>query len=173
MEPAGRAGDLEQPERVNGRGRARRHRGRRGSREQRREHIASPSVPESEDFNPEVVRQASAPEFHGASEPQQGEMPRVQAAHSTERASEPARTEPHEHTEALGKPDSGEQVRRRSTVREPALAAAQDQANTFAKPADVKPAEPIEPVISSSTESERSDRPPRSGWWSKRVFGRS
>ncbi|MET0538238.1 MAG: Rne/Rng family ribonuclease [Xanthobacteraceae bacterium] len=173
MQPAGQAGDLEQPERVNGRGRARRHRGRRGNREQRREHIASPSAPESEEFNPEVVRQASAPEFHGASEPQQGEMPRILAAHSTERASEPARAEPHEPVEALGKPDSGEQVRRRSTVREPALAASQDQANTFAKPADGKPAEPIEPVISSSTESERTNRPPRSGWWSKRVFGRS
>ena len=173
MEPAARAGDLEQPERVNGRGRTRRNRGRRGSREPRREHIASPSAPESEDFNPEVVRQASAPEFHGASEPQQSEMPRVQAAHSTEGATEPARAEPHEHAEALGKPDSGEQVHRRSTVREPALAAPQDQANTFAKPADVKPAEPIETVISSSTESERSNRPPRSGWWSKRVFGRS
>jgi hypothetical protein len=30
----------------------------------------------------------------------------------------------------------------------------------------------VEPVVSSSTESESGDRPRRSGWWSKRVLGK-
>jgi hypothetical protein len=34
----------------------------------------------------------------------------------------------------------------------------------------VPPAEPI--VVSSSEESEASDRPRRAGWWSKRALGK-
>jgi hypothetical protein len=30
----------------------------------------------------------------------------------------------------------------------------------------------VEPVVSSPAENESSDRPRRSGWWSKRVLGR-
>jgi hypothetical protein len=43
-------------------------------------------------------------------------------------------------------------------------------APSFTPPA---PAPSIEPVESSSAESEDSDRPRRSGWWSKRVLGKS
>jgi hypothetical protein len=55
-------------------------------------------------------------------------------------------------------------------VREPALVTSPDHGNTQA---DTPRSEAMEPVISSSTESDRGDRPPRSGWWSRRVFGRN
>jgi hypothetical protein len=81
--------------------------------------------------------------------------------------------EAHQHPPESGdvKSGSSEQARRRSTVREPALVASQDHASSQ-QDTSPKPGA-VEPVISSSTDSERGDRPPKSGWWSKRIFGRS
>jgi ribonuclease E len=62
-----------------------------------------------------------------------------------------------------------EPPRRRSTVREPAPAGLTGEA---AAPAIAHPAEPPQPVVSGPTESEDSDRPRRSGWWSKRALGK-
>jgi ribonuclease E len=62
-----------------------------------------------------------------------------------------------------------EPQRRRSTVREPAPATLTGEA---AAPAIAHPAEPPQPVVSGPTESEDSDRPRRSGWWSKRALGK-
>jgi ribonuclease E len=67
---------------------------------------------------------------------------------------------------------ASEPPRRRSTVREPAPQASRDDASSSAPPFTA-PEPPIEPVVSSSAESDDSDRPRRSGWWSKRVLGKS
>jgi ribonuclease E len=64
-----------------------------------------------------------------------------------------------------------ESPRRRSTVREP-VAHAQHHDESVPAPAFASPAPAVEPVVSSSTESESSDRPRRSGWWSRRVLGK-
>ncbi len=60
--------------------------------------------------------------------------------------------------------------RRRSTVREPAPTAFQEEGRI--PPAHATSSAPAEPVVSSSAESESSDRPRRSGWWSKRALGK-
>src|SRR5262245_54754058 len=69
-------------------------------------------------------------------------------------------------------PPTAEPPRRRSTVREPAPQALRDEASPPA-PSFTPPAPSIEPVVSGSAESEDSDRPRRSGWWSKRALGKS
>ena len=64
-----------------------------------------------------------------------------------------------------------EPPRRRSTVREPAPVALRDEGSEPA-PDFVPPPPLAEPVVSSPAESESSDRPRRSGWWSKRALGK-
>jgi len=68
-------------------------------------------------------------------------------------------------------PASEQPARRRSTVREPALASLHDQTGESSPPLTPTPIS-AEPVVSSSTENEPVDRPRRSGWWSKRIMGR-
>jgi hypothetical protein len=57
-------------------------------------------------------------------------------------------------------------------VREPAPQALRDEESPAA-PSFTPPASSIAPVVSSPPESDDSDRPRRSGWWSKRVLGKS
>ncbi len=113
---------------------------------------------------------SSEPEFGGTPAPQPAE---IAAAETTfpmqEREAEPSRLEPQEHPEEPVLEQ--EHARRRSTVREPAITTSQDHSSDHSASSS-KSEEPLEPVISSSTESQSSDRRPRSGWWSKRVFGR-
>jgi ribonuclease E len=71
---------------------------------------------------------------------------------------------------ALPQPSLVEAPRRRSTVREPAPLAARDEG--AAPTARFTPSPPAEPVVSSPAESESSDRPRRSGWWSRRALGK-
>ena len=167
-EPTGHAGEAEESVRANGGGRGRRRRGRRGGREHRRD---------------QSTRGEEAAEFaHANSELELAPTPPLPAESTAaetvypvqEQPVEPSRLEPQEHPAetALAKADSVEHARRRSTVREPAMATSQDHSSTHTDELS-KPTEPLEPVISSSTESEGSARPPRSGWWSRRVFGRS
>ena len=69
---------------------------------------------------------------------------------------------------------AAERSRRRSTVREPAAQVLREQVLREEGPASEPPPAPptptAEPVVSSTAESES---PRRSGWWSKRVLGRS
>ena len=89
----------------------------------------------------------------------------------------PAEARPQEAPSAqiadpVPEPTAAEPPRRRSTVREPAPQTSRDEASAPA-PSFTPPAPSIEPVVSSPAESEDSDRPRRSGWWSKRVLGKS
>jgi ribonuclease E len=73
---------------------------------------------------------------------------------------------------AVSEPAVSEAPRRRSTVRERAPQAMSDDASS--PPPSFTPPDPsIEPVVSSSAESETGERPRRSGWWSRRVLGKS
>jgi ribonuclease E len=87
----------------------------------------------------------------------------------------PPASEPHDAapppTEAPADAAVTESPRRRSTVREP-VAHAQHHDESVSAPSFTSPAPAVEPVVSSSTESESSDRPRRSGWWSRRVLGK-
>jgi ribonuclease E len=67
---------------------------------------------------------------------------------------------------------AAERSRRRSTVREPVTQVLRDDGPAAAPPA-ASPMPAAEPVVSSPAENESSDRPRRSGWWSKRVLGRN
>jgi hypothetical protein len=65
--------------------------------------------------------------------------------------------------------DESEPRRRRSTVREPAPTASAGEAPQPAQPPPSPPAP--QPVITEVGEGESTDRPRRSGWWSKRLAG--
>jgi ribonuclease E len=67
-------------------------------------------------------------------------------------------------------PAQPEPPRRRSTVREPAPAVTASEAP---QPPSTQPAAPPapEPVVTEVGESESTERPRRSGWWSRRIAG--
>jgi ribonuclease E len=172
-EPASPAADTDEGVRTNGGGRGRRRRGRRGGREHRR-HPTGQGEAGSEAAEAEPMHgTADAAQERKPASQELEQIPAAEAIPSHEQRAEPAHAEADEHAEpdeSLAKVSSGEQTRRRSTVREPALVTSPDHGNTQA---DTPRSEAMEPVISSSTESDRGDRPPRSGWWSRRVFGRN
>jgi len=103
------------------------------------------------------------------------EPERVAASVEPQRADEPA-PEPVPPNEP---PTQAEQPRRRSTVREPAP--------FFAGSAPVQPPalpasagetrasepEPAAPSPDRSAETESADRPRRTGWWARRLAGKS
>ncbi len=163
------AGDSERT-RANG-GRGRRRRGRRGGREHRRDQTAAR---EDELSGSTLGHTSSDADPGGTSGAEPAQITAVEPVHPTpEPPLEHVNVEAHQHPAESGgaKSATSEQARRRSTVREPALVASQDHASSQ-QDNSPKPGA-IEPVISSSTESERDERPPKSGWWSKRIFGRS
>ncbi len=66
-------------------------------------------------------------------------------------------------------PPAEEPPRRRSTVREPAPTSGNQEAS---QPAPTLPPPPApQPVITELGESEDTNRPRRSGWWSRRSAG--
>jgi ribonuclease E len=173
---AGGAAGAEFNAESNGEGeRPRRRRGRRGGRRNRRERDGELSSPEIDGIEPDLARAAPDLEvappavtqmqpWQAASEPQpdprahgvahaQGQAPDAHAAGSDLSATTPS-----------------EPARRRSTVREPALAAARAQA-TEPAPTDTVIAVSAEPAVASSAQADNGDRPRRAGWWSKRLLG--
>src|SRR5262249_17554705 len=148
---------------------------------------------EGESFAPEAVGEPELIEAGSADEPT-GEAvapavadpelePRA-ASHPETPSDEPPRTEitPQEAQSApiphLPGPEAAAPEpppRRRSTVREPAAQGWGDDksppAPSFTPPFTPPVPSSIEPVVSSSAEGE-TDRPRRSGWWSKRVLGK-
>jgi ribonuclease E len=175
----------ERPAEAHGEGeRRRRRRGRRGGRRNRRgregESFAPDGSPEPELAS--AVYDLDQPAPVAAAEPPvtpiaESEPRTVPIAEPRDDVQPPAETRPRETPSAqiagpAPEPPAAEPPRRRSTVREPAPQALRDEASPPA-PSFTPPASSIEPVESSPAESEDSDRPRRSGWWSKRVLGKS
>jgi ribonuclease E len=163
----------------NGEGeRRRRRRGRRGGRRNRRDREAPPGTYMLE---PELAGAATG--LAAVSYLDDAPLPVTNVQPPTaiaERQTDaPANAEAHAQDQpsastAQPSPSStttSEPAPRRSTVREPALTSLRDEAAEPA-PSLTSPPAPAEPVVSSSAASENSDRPRRSGWWSKRVLGR-
>jgi ribonuclease E len=181
-EAADGGGDLERPAESHGEGeRRRRRRGRRGGRRNRRGR-------EGESFAPGTGGEPDLAhaDFEGGSiaepAPQaataEPEFPPMPIAEPRSDVRTSADAEPQEvrsappASPAVSEPTASETPRRRSTVREPAPQALQNDADP-APPSFTPHVPSIEPVVSSSAESESSDRPRRAGWWSKRVLGKS
>jgi ribonuclease E len=160
--------------------RRRRRRGRRGGRRNRRDREGE--APFASDRGragePELNRAAADFDDGPATEPlHEQPMAREPIAEPQRDTPPPTAVEPQDERPAPvavpALPDTiapaPEPPRRRSTVREPAPVGLTGEA---AAPAIAHPAEPPQPVISGPTESEDSDRPRRSGWWSKRALGK-
>ena len=172
--------------------RRRRRRGRRGGRRNRRgregEGVAAEGgngeQPEFEhaarDADDGIAAEPEAPAMHvPVAEPHhdlgQQSDPHSQSASAPETPPEPTHM-PAPQIAASAGPETAaaERSRRRSTVREPAAQVLREQVLREEGPASEPPPAPptptAEPVVSSTAESES---PRRSGWWSKRVLGRS
>ena len=144
--------------------RGRRRRGRRGGRRNRhdrdRNGDAAPDMNEvpspQHSFGPgdELAPPAAAePELKEA-------VADLDSAPPTPVSAEP----PHAEQQA-------EPPRRRSTVRERAPIGGSDDAPPPAATAPVAPAPAPEPVITEVAETEGTDRPRKTGWWSRRFAG--
>ena len=172
--------------------RRRRRRGRRGGRRNRRgregEGVAAEGgngeQPEFEqaarDADDGIAAEPEAPAMHvPVAEPHHDLGPQSdlhsQSASAPETPPEPTHM-PAAQIAASAGPETAatERSRRRSTVREPAAQVLREQVLREDGPASEPPPAPptptAEPVVSSTAESES---PRRSGWWSKRVLGRS
>jgi ribonuclease E len=194
------AARAEAPEESSGDGeRRRRRRGRRGGRRNRRtrdgDEDSGRDTHESEGFVPEAdMSEASPSEAREAVEPElargvadldaapadAGEPPAAYEVTAEPRSAPPPppvavepRDAPPARTEvpAAAEAAVSEPPRRRSTVRE-SVAHVLHHDESVAAPSFTSPAAAEEPVVSSSTEGESSDRPRRSGWWSRRVLGK-
>jgi ribonuclease E len=159
--------------------RRRRRRGRRGGRRNRRDRETG--VPPSSDGAPmEADAEADTPEaehvFEHAAEPPQPREPRA-AERAIEHVAEPAAEAPRPETPPPAaepvhvEASPSEHARRRSTVREPAPISVGSERGATHEPV-ASPSEPPQPVVISPTQSDDSDRPRRSGWWSRRVLGK-
>jgi len=159
--------------------RRRRRRGRRGGRRNRRDRETG--VPPSSDGAPmEANAEAGAdadtseaePAFEHAAEPpqpvhrQEAKPLAEPVAEAPKRETPPPAPEP-AHVEA----SPSEHARRRSTVREPAPISVGSERGATHDPV-ASPSEPPQPVVISPTDGDDSDRPRRSGWWSRRVLGK-
>jgi ribonuclease E len=173
--------------------RRRRRRGRRGGRRNRRgregEGVAAEGgngeQPEFEqaarDADDGIAAEPEAPAMHvPVAEPHHDLGPQSdlhsQSASAPETPPEPTHM-PAAQIAASAGPETAatERSRRRSTVREPAAQVLREQVLREDGPASEPPPAPptptAEPVVSST--AEESESPRRSGWWSKRVLGRS
>jgi len=146
--------------------RRRRRRGRRGGRRNRRdrEDAFSPSS------DGEQIAEADA---QSPSEEAVFERDPPFQAPAAEAASESPPPEPPAPERPAAEAHVSEHSRRRSTVREPAPISVASEARPAHEPAVAAAPEPPQPVVISPTESEEADRPRRSGWWSKRMLGKS
>jgi ribonuclease E len=183
---AGDGSGAERPAEAHGDGeRRRRRRGRRGGRRNRRgrdgESFAPETSPEPELASAVHDLDEGAPIAAAEPPPAPIAGPEAHAEPFSEPRGDvqpPAAAPPQEAplpqiaSPTVPETTASEPPRRRSTVREPAPQASRDDASSSAPPFTA-PEPPIEPVVSSSAESDDSDRPRRSGWWSKRVLGKS
>jgi ribonuclease E len=160
--------------------RRRRRRGRRGGRRNRRARESESSAPGNggSSEQPELARAVADLEAGPLAEPEAEAVLGSPAAEPEPRHAIDAETRSEQQVtpESPGESSSteataSEPVRRRSTVREPVPHALRpDDGVPTPSPTTSVPA--VEPVVSSPTESDGGDRPRRSGWWSRRVFGK-
>ncbi len=136
--------------------RRRRRRGRRGGRRNRHERNGG---------EPHVPQHAFAPADELAEEPPAAEPELKEAVADLEAA--PSAPAPTTAEAPQAPPAEPEPPRRRSTVREPVPFAG----GTDAPPAAVTPQVAPEPVTSEDETTEDTDRPRRTGWWSRRFAG--
>jgi ribonuclease E len=153
--------------------RRRRRRGRRGGRRNRPERIgeAAPLAEGHDTYEPQEQHEPPTPpqELTGAP-PTEAEL-RAAVADldappfaAAARSSDPAVVE----STPSAPVSQPEPPRRRSTVREPAPIVSAEAP----LPAPVPPSSPPpQPVITEDGESESTDKPRRSGWWSRRFAG--
>jgi len=182
---AGDGSGAERPEEAHGDGeRRRRRRGRRGGRRNRRGRDGesfAPETPPEPEFASAVHDLDRAP--IAAAEPPAAPIagPEARAEPFSEPRGDvqpPAAAGPQEAppaqiaNPAVPETTASEPPRRRSTVREPVPQALGDDASS-PPPSFTPPVPSVEPVASSPAESDDSDRPRRSGWWSKRALGKS
>jgi ribonuclease E len=147
--------DSNEPQNHDGDGRRRRRRGRRGGRRNRhdREHEAGSPAHQDGGFDSE---QPQATEQNSREPVAHPDTPPFAAA-------PPAPAEP--------PPAAQPEPRRRSTVRERAPIATND-AEAGSSAQSPQPSAPTsQPVITEVGESEQTDKPRRSGWWSRRFAG--
>ncbi len=146
----------------------RRRRGRRGGRRNRhRTGDAAHAAEDREPYPPPQQEFAPAEELSGAppTEPELKEA--VADLDATPPAVSPA---PVSAAAPQPVPPPEEPVRRRSTVRERAPVGGSEEA--LPTPQTQQPVVPTpEPVVAESTEAADSDRPRRTGWWSRRFAG--
>jgi ribonuclease E len=113
---------------------------------------------------------ASAEELTTASE-SEPDLTRAVADLDAAPTEPPPSAEPADFATAQAPPPPAqpEPPRRRSTVREPVPTATASEAP---QPAPTQPASPApQPVVTEVGESESTERPRRSGWWSRRIAG--
>jgi len=151
--------------------RRRRRRGRRGGRRNRmdREREGTPGLNEHDTQEPQhAVTTAEALTAPPSMEP---DLTEAVADLDAAPASAPSPAEPAdlEVAQASPPPAQPEPPRRRSTVREPAPIASGPEVSQPAPPQPTSPAP--EPVITEVGDSQITDRPRRSGWWSRRIAG--
>src|SRR6476620_2974610 len=173
--------------------RRRRRRGRRGGRRNRRGREGEGAAAEggngeqpefeqaARDADDGIAAEPEAPAMHvPVADPHHDLGPQSdlhsQSASAPETPPEPTHM-PAAQIAASAGPETAatERSRRRSTVREPAAQVLREQVLREDGPASEPPPAPptptAEPVVSST--AEESESPRRSGWWSKRVLGRS
>jgi ribonuclease E len=168
--------------------RRRRRRGRRGGRRNRRGREGEGAAAEGANGDQPEFERAVADDGGFGAEPEAPAMPvptaepqhdvrpqsevRFQSEPRAETAPEPTHTPgPQIAASVVPETVAAERSRRRSTVREPVTQVLREEGPASEPPA-ASPMPAVEPVVSSPAENESSDRPRRSGWWSKRVLGR-
>jgi ribonuclease E len=164
----------------------RRRRGRRGGRRNRRDREGGEALQPSGDAVAALEAQLSVPATDARAyvEPLL-EQREAEALHQQEPAGEeqpaptvqqreaPQESAPPAAAPAQPAPSESASARRRSTVREPAPVSFSSEAGAAPAPGYVPPAEPPQPTEISESENEDTSRPRRSGWWSRRVLGKS
>ncbi|MDE1973911.1 MAG: ribonuclease E/G, partial [Hyphomicrobiales bacterium] len=157
--------DSNEPPHHDGDGRRRRRRGRRGGRRNRheRDHDAAPAAYQRdglESEHPQTTTQDDA--AARMTEPSSRE-----AASGLDQAAPIASAPPTPAEPPAAQPEP----RRRSTVRERAPTAANDTEAASSMPPPQPSAPAAQPVITEGGENEQTDKPRRSGWWSRRFAG--
>jgi ribonuclease E len=152
--------------------RRRRRRGRRGGRRNRmdREREGTPGSYDNDAHEQEHA--VTTAEALTAPPAMEADLREAVADLDAAPASAPPAAEPADLAAAQASPPPAqpEPSRRRSTVREPAPSTSSTEASQEAPV--VQPASPVpEPVVTEVGDSETTERPRRSGWWSRRIAG--